>query len=492
MSTLSIDNRYFQIEKRNYSDWRKAVYRELQQNFCDSRGCTRTDITIEEIENGTRLTISDNGEGMSRETLLNIFLVVGRTGKNDSAEFVGGNGVARNLICFSANKYTIKSHDYVITGCGANYEIEDSPTFTKGCTFILEVDEKNWDKHIKYVIDRSTISQKVFINGEEYKSNICRGRLVRELSFADIYVNKSAESKVLVRVNGAFMHEHYSSARAQVIIEIKPEISKLVLQANRDGLQWEQQKEMDSFLNELASETSSALKDKTKHFKKIVNKNSYFTSKRKAAKANKDNVREVSIEEFEQLASRLNHNSVAINNNNYNPIDEEVLTEKEECPIKNSMLILNESEDQKIVNLINAFYHPHSWKDSSTRYQLLKQWAAVCSIVCEEFSDMTGEEFNWAVGWNFCDFYGDRTLAKCLTENGVNYFLLNPINEENKIKYSVNNKDDYYSLITLASHEVCHVAEKFHNERFASLMTCLMMRVLKRAKDIFTLCKEVK
>jgi hypothetical protein len=163
-------------------------------------------------------------------------------------------------------------------------------------------------------------------------------------------------------------------------------------------------------------------------------------------------------------------------------------------PILASMMILNESNDIKTVQLIKNFYMPEKWENrAATRYQLLRQWFAVCQIVMRELSNYLNKEFGFAVGWVFSDEDdGESTHAVHLQDEGVHYLLLNPIDKNLKLKYSVNNKDDYFTLITLACHECSHVIHQNHHEDFSSLFTMLQIRVLKFRKEIQEAMKAAK
>ena len=79
------------------------------------------------------------------------------------------------------------------------------------------------------------------------------------------------------------------------------------------------------------------------------------------------------------------------------------------------MMILNESESPDILKVINLFYHPEKWvKGTETRYKLIKFWAKICEIVLEEYTEITGDQVNWAPGWVFSD--GDCKMLACHTQ----------------------------------------------------------------------------
>lgn len=492
--SLTIGPKFFLNERRAYQNYRAAIWREAIQNSADSAGCTRIDIGIESGANSTKLIISDNGNGMAENVLKDVFLVMGESTKS-GPDSCGGMGIARNLLCFSNLGYSIKSHDYQLNGCGANYEIETNQNFVKGCVFEIETENCDWNNYLEYVLSRSNLRQSVYINGEKYNKTLHRGRMVREMSFGLVYVNKSAAPQLIVRSNGVYMFDRNVNCPAQVVVELFPDKAKEILTSNRDGLKYSQSQELDSFLNELAANTSSALANKTKYFKKILNEGKCFSSKPRAefkiteAGGIVENVLE------EKLPILAGENKIP-NKSNCNPSENETLGNFADfCPILQSMMILNECENPKTVQLINNFYHPAAFKKAtSTRYQLLKVWFAISQIVADEFSQFFKKEINYSVGWVFSEGE-DRCEAKCAVQNGINYILINPIDENNKLKYSVNSRDDWFSLIVLCVHEFSHAipaGESYHNERFASIMTTLMQKVLARRKEIMDNIKEIK
>lgn len=500
---IQIGPRFFQIEKRNYSNWYSALIRELLQNSVDSRGCTRIDLSTLKLDNGNvLLSCQDNGAGMSRETLENVFLVMGETGKND-AYSVGGYGKARVLLCWAQHNYKIISSDYVLEGCGAQYEIKERKNalavfhdgFVRGCRFEIETDDINWNTTIREVLSKCSLSQIVSLNGEIIRNNIRKGKLVRELSFANVYVNKSATPQFLVRVNGCWMFDKYTEVKAQIVVELNPENSRDSMTANRDGLQYSLDRELQAFLNEIASDSRSSLKDKTRHFKRLVNKDVTFKAKPKNGMTDGKMTPNgnMTIDEYVAAFRSMGSGNQAIYNSGTNPVDYEYLPAYLKDPLLQSMMILNESNNAKRVNLINNFYHPEKWTTrASTRYQLLREWFAICEIVMEELATWRNEEYSFSVGWVFGDPEDDAALAKHVKEDETHYLLINPINGGDKLRYSVNNKDDHYSLIVLACHEVSHCIFHSHNEDFASLMTDLTSRALKRRKEILDAVKRAK
>ncbi len=517
-NSIKIGPRFFQVEKKNYSNWKYALIRELLQNSVDSRGCSRIDFEITENENSNILICRDNGTGMSREILETKFLVMGETTKGGADE-VGGFGKARVLICWAQATYKIYSDNYLCSGSGAEYSIEDynSP---RGCTFEIETEKADWAHIIKHVLDNCNLYQNIYIDGVSYNGNKHRGKLIRNLTFGDMYANKSAgEARLIVRSNGVWMYSKYISANARVCVEIAPQKAREVLTANRDSLQYDQEKELDMFLAELAADTKSALRDKTKKFILFADKTKCFLAKKKnqikdiggemigslreAGQSLGGVVKTILNAPPEMGGGAISFGSPMANfgngatTSNFTSYDGETQQTSESHqtysfepaidPVLASMILVNESESAETVK-IAKLYEPSIMSETGTRFKLLKQWAKINEIILDIYTDWRGGEYAWAVGFLF----SDDCEAQLKTTENIRYVLLNPINKLGKMRYSVNDKRDIYELIVLACHEVSHMDCDYHNEEYAGIFTDLMKKVLGRAKEIFQAVKEVK
>src|SRR3546814_9252271 len=70
-----------------------------------------------------RITFLDNGKGMSRDTLEQVFFRLGSSTKNADMTTIGGFGRARLLTCFSMANYAIRTGNLAVSGSGAQYRI---------------------------------------------------------------------------------------------------------------------------------------------------------------------------------------------------------------------------------------------------------------------------------------------------------------------------------------------------------------------------------
>jgi hypothetical protein len=322
-----------------YSNWLFASWRELFQNSVDA-GAKNISINIsfsngkgvfnreENLEKVYRIVFNDDGKGMDIDTINNVFLKLGETSKKGT-DSTGGFGTARNMLCFSNDRYSIRTKDIYVEGDGLEYnvynideliankedllikaredknikqidllsnsliDLQSSKGFKKGCIFEIDINPADkvdyWNKismdnlreSLYDYLSYSNLNCNVRINGEEYKSKHYKGSPKRILMFTDnngnkselgsIYVSSGNSSKhkgkVIVRVNGSAMFYEGTSAPQQVILEINKELSKAALNDTRDSLKGFVKQALNSFLEELVVNNESALKerDKTKH-----------------------------------------------------------------------------------------------------------------------------------------------------------------------------------------------------------------------------------
>lgn len=458
MASIKLSPRFFQTEKQNYSCPSSAVIRELIQNSVDAGSRV-----IELKTTETSLSCKDDGCGMSKEIILSKFLTLGQTGKEDGIS-IGGFARAKNLICFAQESYSISSHDYKVCGIGGDFDIIDN-NWTKGCLFEIETEKTDWPYHIRKILNNCNLRQRVTVNGEEFKFELNRGRKVRELSFGDVWVNKSAPQKrIIIRVGGVIMFQRYCEC-AQIVVEIYPEISREVLLSNRDSLVYEKQRELDEFVNELASESISALKPKRNQYVKFMKKGVAFQSRKEvqAAAFTKEFTAQELISSY--YAKRSDEATETVKEENW--LSAAVLVVDSYCPI---------------VQKAAQFYDPEKWTSGNeTRMKLLKVWKTILDYVTKKYTERTGNSFNWGIGWIF----SEDCAAQCRAEDGIEYLLLNPLGEDKKMKYSVSKRESFSELLVIAAHEVSHVGTKAHTESFASAFTYLMMDCLKDEAELW-------
>jgi hypothetical protein len=127
-----------------YSRWQFAFWREFFQNSVDA-GAERIDVdlTQDPITRIITVTFTDDGCGMTRDVLENVYFSLGGTTKGHGDQ-VGGFGRARILTCFSMKSYTIHTRNSLVLGNGGDYEIKDAIEIS-GTKIIVEIEDESYD-----------------------------------------------------------------------------------------------------------------------------------------------------------------------------------------------------------------------------------------------------------------------------------------------------------------------------------------------------------
>lgn len=525
MPNVSVPKSFFVKERRMYSNWQFAFWREFFQNSTDARA-SRIDVNIVRNGNDIIVEFSDNGCGMTREVLENVYFSLGSTTKT-GGDTVGGFGRARLLTCFSMKNYTIHTLNNLVQGEGGSYEIAEVDP-RQGCQIRVEIENENFDRLYNELISYlrgSHISCEVYINGTRFSEWNYRRQLTRELSlnnvpFAKVYVNKSAaNNSLLIRVSGALMYSQLISARAQVIVEIDSTLSRNVLTANRDGMQSEYAAVLHCFIEELSVDTLSALKTRFKKKSGIVRgKGFMFSVSKDAATKLSQNGNGSSVDSVTSVASNsgnLVNTGVylrssteqgvaarlsAILNTKTHRVAEviggtlEVSSQAIPVLTKNNNLldvgdpyyknlpdifIEDETSNEKIRKVIDQ-YNPDNWvvaeqygkrfNKGSKMHKLIMLWKVACQEAINAMMRKHPQisQVVWGIGWIFCD---DNCEARHMKVDGGSVFLLNPVGDDGILKYSIRDSRSQKILMALAKHEVAHTIHSYHNEEYASLLT---------------------
>ena len=167
-------------------------------------------------------------------------------------------------------------------------EVEALAGHFKGCRFEIDVDPKEeaaWYRQVdrrklldtlERYLSMSQLPCRVFVNGEQSETQTLRGPAKRRLSvddgdigdFATVHTSQGEKArhkgKVVVRVRGAVMFTEDTSSTHQIVVEIDPSRSRDVLTDNRDGMKDPYRRILAGFVEEIATDTKSALKEKSK------------------------------------------------------------------------------------------------------------------------------------------------------------------------------------------------------------------------------------
>lgn len=496
MPQVRLSPSFFRKERdQNYTDWPLANWRELFQNAID-QDASQINITLRPgDDNCVLLTFADNGPGMSRQVLNDVYFSIGESTKDSDPTKIGGMGRARILTCFAMKSYRIYSQDYEVVGAGADYEVYDH-AWTTGCKLVVEVDGSNIDT-LRAALERflfeSRLAARVFLNGEAMPNRgLNAGRHVRDLqvqgrTFARVFVNKSAEvARVLVRVKGVSMFTTSTNAKAQIIVEINPEASRSVLTASRDGLRGYYREALDRFLNELAVDTNSALRSRLNRRTTVIRGGGMRAVSRPEAKALRPEQNPVKEDERVKQAAAFYEAPVSVTEASDEPIDranrQEELFDSWMNRTFGDIYLFDEASDPAIRKAITA-YVPSNWKmayqagrngnpghhyrKGANIIRTLLMWTTAVRYALEVGLEPLGiTSVRYGVGFVFPS---DDIRADVRQLDGGYVFSLCPVDGRGRLDFSARDRTDLKRLMAYAKHEVTHLHVDWHGERYSTM-----------------------
>lgn len=468
--TVALSPRFFANELKAYSDWREAFWRELVQNSVDA-GCRNIDVRFTGSEDEPLVTFRDDGPGMSRETLRNVYFQLGATTKG--ADDIGGFGRARMLTCFAHASYSVKSRDYLATGSGAAYQIASNPDgVTGGCEIGVQLLNSGgavaMKQRLTAFLATCQLDCRVAVDGEEFSSWAYRYRKAGEISFAAIHVNRSQAPQILVRVNGVTMFSRWTSAKARIILEVPAAIARTALTSNRDGLRNQHQNEFDRYLEKLSVDCSSSVREQHSPLKTFFG-HAARTVRRKSAlpppshtppePAAAAHVSASAYIPFNGPATAVCYSAPAISLPEY--------------------VLYTDCKSGKLRTAAKKFT-PEAIAGTK-RERLLSGWTRACEIALDALLEITGgDSVDFAPGFVF----SDDAKAVCLSGDGAHSLLLRPVDERGRLAYNVSVCGIAFELLALAAHEATHAWCPTHNEDFASTLTAVFGKIAGQVRHV--------
>ena len=330
----------------------------------------------------------------------------------------------------------------------------------------------------------------IFVNGVQFSNWCYKRRHTKELSFGDIYVNKSGnfKNRLIVRVSGVAMFTRYISPDMQIVLEVNKKNSRDILLSNRDGMKSTFSNELDTFIQSLSVNTHEALRRNRRIFE-------VFGDKPKVTKREKkDSVSEVSvctgIRSYEVKGNNLETDIESINTEENKVVCTKQVEsrvdrymEQIDDIIPSAVLVCDSYLDS--IRKVAKKYNPNNWKHEGggNREKLLKQWTIICEFAVREFLEhLNLEELSWRPGFYLSEEY--KALHWKDGEN-IHSLFLNPVQDNGKLRYKLRSHDDWIVLMILASHEVAHVACEGHDEKFVLVSEALTERMMKNRKKVF-------
>ena len=509
MPSITIPREFFQKERNTvYSEWKFAFWRELIQNSVDGQA-TRIDILMEAVNDDTlgeyiKVVFADNGHGMPRDVLTNVYFSLGKSTK-DKGSSIGGFGRARILTCFSMLYYKIWTQDNFVEGNGASYELTALDPAENGCRLEIGVDgasEHSLIDGLKTYIKCSDLKTKITLNGAEMNSiSLPLGEHVRDLSlpgenspFARVYVNKGdMDYYVLVRVNGTLMYKEYVNAPHRVTIELDPTRSREILTASRDSLHDKFKTVVASYRDELASNTKRATKNTLSRVRVKTPGAGMTTTKapehfpregsdileshlvRLDGVGSNDYLGSDSMDQMHQAVKQMDYLDMGpAARENLSKLLTQVPELVESFSPLPSVVFMRNTADEKII-AASEKYRPANWKyrvvkgrvvwvEGEEQVRLLMLWKQMCEEAVKALI-ASGRTYDvtWSVGWVFEEGVG----AVADKDQDGHHFLLNPLNDEAKARFRLRDAGSLKRMMSDAKHEVAHVISRYHNEEFA-------------------------
>lgn len=489
MPSITVPHKFFTDERKKLYNWEPDYWRELLQNSIDA-GARFININIENNDGSIVCTTQDDGCGMTREVLDNVYFALGETTKKDSSS-IGGFGRARIMTCFGHDKYEIETLNNRVVGVGGEYQVDDIP-YRKGCVVRTTMSDTTVEKMTEVLrsylrsCSLDKISVHVSINGEPFNDHLYRGRRVRELSFGGVYVNRNGilNNHILFRVNGLTMFSRYINCGKQVVVEINPDRAREVLSANRNSFVGDALNEVNRWVDELSIDDISALRYRKRETRRIINGTGrlLMRSKSKQKEARQQVGKAGSTESIttEGRMSPFVSTMVEVSQEDMaNRSYHEPMPGDRFAPDIFDVVILDETNDPDMDKVI-ARYHPENWTFEIKRdrgvdtlyrrgresYRLLIAWKIAVEEALRVMVDVFNmDDIQWSVGWVF------GWQGGCHTEiDGCHVFCLNPV-EDMSAKYHLTRREDLLALLAIAKHEAAHGRVDLHNESWASTLT---------------------
>ncbi len=535
VGAIRIGREFFTTALRDYQDWEEKWWREGVQNAVDA-GATEIECRVEETPEGMAVSIADNGRGMDADTLLNKFLVLGGTTKGSTSGTRGGFGKAKELLVLPWLAWSIHTRDQRVTGSGVEYQVESAP-YRQGTDLrvVMPKDQTTHASAAQAFIEKCYLPGIHFtVNGEARRAAFRVGKELRDFEGkARLYYDKkSPKNGLFVRTMGLCMFEMYVSrdVPGALIVELTGSSVDL-LTANRDGFRdYELKRAVEQYVNELAADVSSALKDKRKLIrKKFEGSGKFVGAPPRELRAEVLNhleeiiplgetkrgkvLSDVQASTIAEIVNRLGggEGSVLVPDESVGfslnmrangalaaaMLDDTVLPGA--TAIEAAVAQLAWEPDFFIANEVEGYHVPKMFFPEGMVpgvKKLARTWAELCRFVLIQL----GCSLPFGVGFLF----SQSTLAAYEPdENRDRWLLLNPFRNpadagrEKPTKerlYSLTSEDDVNQLYATAIHECTHMADglTYHNESFSSAFTRNVGKTANKDRQVKAIVKAIK
>jgi hypothetical protein len=494
---VKIGKEFFEKIRLDYQDWRWALVREFMQNCMDAPRSSEIKVSVAKVHNGTLLTVSNNGEPMTKDVLLGKLLTLGGSGKNFEGG-VGGFGVAKSLLYYTHESYVIRTGSLRVEGEGAQYTISECKPINGTASEVVVAgnEVENLRKMVRRFAAMAQWKGGLHLDGEKLTCDLKKGARRKDLGWGVVYTNHSFKNLCIVRLNGQPMFTTFARFDGCVLIELSGQ-SGAVLTSNRDGLKWSYKAELEDLLTSLAVDKKSALKEEKAEYKRWKGEQQKIEAKKPkvgdgglAAALGISLVEVVKGAEVESTKTPAEEAAVA------QPVPETAIgggiktiavSREEETSVSiGPEFILKNVTGRKVP----LAYQPGE-KFSEYSRELARAWVSIL-VRLHSLLNVSG---NFSIGFLF----DDEVLAE--HEQSAAYgkvYYINPAKlvENNGKTHFERRYDsawkDRHSLISSAAHEVVHGAYglKQHDENYAGRLTTVMETCLKEVKSLEEVCRK--
>jgi len=502
MPIVEIPHSFFKKERAQiYGDWTMALFRELLQNSLDA-GAQEVLVEVKVLGDEQAVIIfDDDGSGMTRDVLENVYFKLGETTKARDGNQVGGFGRARILTNFAMDKYEIRTNEFLVMGSGAQYEIFGDQPYRKGCRQVLwstgPSPARLAHTALGFLGKCRLQNLRVYISGAQVES-IDRNPDVAYEYIEDLTLNgmifgtlkrrtgPGIGSGLHVYVNGVYMSTRYvSGSKDCLIADIDPAFSRSALTASRDQLH----PDYDAVFSRIQTKMSTERQyegPKYTSLDTIYRGRGVFTQR-------------TSLEEKIHMKTRLPENGADLRDlirkssgldvvqkpgSPVNPFS--FVKEMENSEFKAGEFLpdipicLYSPTDEEARNF--QMFDPKTWKftiksreliwsrDTKRAVNLYFCWRIAVEAAIKIYAEERKENVHWMAGFSSGrPVYGEM---KTVYRDGdtINAVMLNPLDDA-KERFHMDNRMDRKFLMAVAKHEVAHIAYDLHNEDFAGLQT---------------------
>jgi len=537
MPTVSVPRSFFVSERNSvYGDWRSAFWRELLSNSLDA-GAEHVHLRTRFAEDGDFVVdVIDNGRGMDRKTLEEVYMRLGASTKGEG-EGIGGFGRARILTCFSQKAYRIRTSDLTVTGEGASYEVETAMRPIAGCAITIRIDPREASRlqaRLGQVLHQSSLRARItldlakanpdgaplhqidedLLTREDEKPARFRGWSLRGKRFgqleddtsvwAELHVSKgetAVRNRAVVRVNGMAMYDEHIAAPVQVTVDLAQDRAREILTASRDSIRGEFRAELQKVFSGIAADHVSAFRDRSRTPETRIaarpGHGSGLPILRRGQEAPRAPLRPSAMEDPDTPRLEADLEAIRAAQAERRPSQlsaearqfEEQRAEAERLLMGLRLdLVTHVGDATPAQRSAAARFQAQTWlspgSEGRTAELLHAAWTAACrhaiGVLAEIYPHLSHDSSEtWITGFVF-----DRNMLGCHMSAGQvrHALLLNPVDEQGRLRFKLSDPELMKEMVATAIHEVTHIVHDWHDEAYANLLTRMMGKI--RDRDI--------